>query len=49
MFKIQSGFEAFIEKDWWVWFPLEIPWASPGKPCESDVRMENFFQNGEFF
>ena len=39
---MESDLQAYIEKGWWygVEFPLESPWASPGKPCESDVRLE---------
>ena len=37
---MESGLQVYIEKGWWVEFPLESPWASPGKPCESDVRIE---------
>ena len=29
---MEAGLEAFIQKDW-------FPWATPGKPCESDVVM----------
>ena len=39
-FEMESGLQVYIEKGWWVEFPLESPWASPGKPCESDVRIE---------
>ena len=42
---MESGLQAYIEKGWWVEFPLDSPWAGPGKPCKSDVRMENYFEN----
>ena len=34
-FEMESGQQAYIEKGWWVEFPLKSPWAGPGKPRQA--------------